>query len=697
MISRLILYIRIFALFWILISNSCNTGDDIIPILEIPETIDSVFELKEWLLIGPFSKDTLFQQNQKIYKNADELKMGFNEFGININTINKLITSGRVPFYANRVSSLIDFSDYFNGKYHEKSVFFSYTNILCEKERELILVCDGASSYTIWINGVIVCEVKEKDNISKIADKFVKIKLKKGKNLVFAKIKSGKVPQSWKLLIGLTNTQYAKTLYLKNYVKDFIYNPVVISDIAFYTGPFDKGTVLVFKNQDSLNFNFSEKDIKDGYLNITLPDSMEEGFYKCTIKLDDNILEENFFKGNLSNYYQNNSIQNEIDNFDRNTILDLQLADKLTIDFLNTVKQKKNKNKLNLFNYNSIFWYYNLVEALEYAKQNGNLKNKHGTTIKTFLDQKTGYSVNFLFHVSKKIIEQKKSFPLIIVPICETMGDSRQTRHLDDHSQLYTDRKLADERGFAICWIYIASVDSGIRNSSIAINKVLDKLIEDYPTIDKTNVYLYGESTSGQRAMLLAQMQPHKYAGIAIQNPFVGNEKNIGVQFETISNLFNMNILMIHSQKFTCSSLKHFRTFIKEGNTLALKKLLYKQFENIDFSIEYKKPCFDFFEKAYKTPTVKLPYYLRFKTSDNFFNESYGLKFTPKDTLTKTDIIVVFYPNTYRLKIYCENIQTMTINASILGINKQKFPKFHLSDKLKNGGYNEEGDIEISF
>ncbi len=693
-------FFRILIYLFILASNACEKNENIIPTQALPNEIKSIFEIREWLLIGPFEYDTLSQHPSETYNIAENLPLGFDENGIDGKTIKKLLREKVKPFYANRKNASINFFDYVNGIKKDKSNFYAYTNIFCLHEREVILVCDGSSSYAIWINGVKVQETKDKCNTYKLGDKFVKIKLKKGNNLIFAKINRGGNLDSWKLILGITNLRYAQELYLTNYMTDFIHNPVTNSILSIYTGPWNNGSVNISKNETQLNIRFTEKDVKNSFVSIALPDSFADGFYKCHMQLENNILEEYFFKGNFKNFYNTILLQKKLPEFDNNTLCDLQSSLERLEYIEDSFKKEISETDTGLYDLNRVVWSKILIDAVDYIKQNENLKNKPGTTLKTYTNPQTGQTCNFLFHVDKNLLNTKKTLPVILIPVCDTIQVKMvHNTFLSNLSQINADCKLADEKGFAICWLFLNGSKYNLRKSANEVSIVLTKLIFDYPTIDTTNVFLAGESEGGQRALLLAQMQPYKYSGLAVFNPFTQCDENINNPINFVDNLSNMHVMIMHGQKFESSPFENFLQFVEKGNKLGLKKLSYKQIKNgkLEFSLDYKRPIFDFFEKIYRITPFKSPNYIRFRTFDNSFNTAYWLKFTAKNDSSKSVIVARYSPYSLKISLKCININTITIDASKLGIPRWKKLQFSANGIRNKIVYDQDGNIKIAL
>jgi hypothetical protein len=168
---------------------SCSSGNDLIPETTLVGKKDTVTEIREWLLIGPFGFDTLAQIPAETFANTENIPLGFDEKGISKSTF-KDLQKGPVPvFYANRMNASLNLHDYVNGPVADKSNFYAYAYIVCNQTMEQVLVCDGSSSYAIWVNGNKLVETTGNHDVSKLADKFVRLKLKKGKKPGFCKNK----------------------------------------------------------------------------------------------------------------------------------------------------------------------------------------------------------------------------------------------------------------------------------------------------------------------------------------------------------------------------------------------------------------------------------------------------------------------------------------------------------------------------
>jgi hypothetical protein len=555
-------------IFILLATISCSRNDNIFPVLEYPEKTDTIFEIKEWLVIGPFTFDTLLHKPDETFDIEENSIYGFNEKGISQRIYKKLLKSRYIPFYANRKNAVLNLFDYLNGTKEDKSNFYAYTTINCKDDKELVMLCDGSNSYAVWINGEKVQETKGRKDAYKIADKFVKVRLKKGKNLVFAKINRSNNIESWKLIVGFTSPDRAKKLFLTNYRNDFISNPISNKHLHIYTGPFNSGTVSIHKNEMRFDYPFGPADINDGILKIELPQSLPVGYYECSMKLDSTKLTSHFFAGGPEKYFEK-ILKNDFYNaLDSNTIYDLRCNNPF-LSWLNInareelSAEKKGRQDLTLAE-----WGKNYLETFEYLEINGNLKNKPGLTIKSIRNDSSFDNSPFLFYVSKSLVESEKRYPLVIMVINDTIHKSlTESEFLNTINQIKIDSRLADEQGLAVCWLFMNGKDFNLSQGVNEISLVLKKLTLDYPTIDTNYVFLFGEANGGCRAMQLAQVQPHRYMGLALYNPFTCDESGRQKLLDLVGNLLNLHVLLLHGQKFEGSPFKSFGLFVKTEKT----------------------------------------------------------------------------------------------------------------------------------
>ncbi len=691
-------FLKIIFPLYILVWNACSKNENLIPRLDLPNRIETVFEIKEWLLIGPFTFDTLVQKPSETFINEENISLGFDENGINSKIFKKLQTGKFKPFYANRKNAFLNLFDYVNGQRTDKSNFYAYTSVFCHRERELFLVSDGCSAYSIWINGIKVQETTAKPDAYKVADKFAVVKLKKGKNLIFAKINRGNNLEFWKLIVGFTNLKYAQKLYLTNYACDFILNPLVHLKLSIYTGPFTNGKITILNDSTQIKYTFKSEDIPGSVLNIKLPASLPDGIYKCRLQLNKRTLEQAFYFGDFKSFCRKILTQTNLCLTDSNIIRDWQVSKEMLSYILDSGAPGSGIVDTVLYSQNCFEWGKNLFELFKFASQNKNLVNNSATSFKTFKNSQNAENHAFIFHVDNKILENKKKFPLILVPISDTVNAKIiQSPFLTNLSQIKMDGKLADEKGFAICWLFLYGRDYTLRKSVKELSGVLTRLVHDYPMLDTTRLFLYGESVGGQRAMLLAQMQPYRYSGLAVFNPFILEDENVENPMNFYVNLMNIHTLILHGQKFEGSPFDNFRKFVFKSNKLGLHKLSYKETANgqLEFSQDYKKVVFNYFERILQVLPLNLPNDIRFKTYDKSFNTAYWINFTALNDSIMCELLSRYNPYKHRIILKCVNIKDLKINTSKLGIPKWKKLQYVVNAKSQKVVYDKSGNIVI--
>ncbi len=688
------------ALLSLMFLNSCRSEENCIPNIELFSNNDSVFEIKQWLLIGPFIFDTISQSAEETFKNPDNLPYEFDENGIDIKTIKKLKEKQVKVFYANRKNALVNFLDYVNGSINDKSNFYAFSNIISQEEKEMIMVCDGCSNYSIWLNGSKIVEVKGRYNTFKLGDRFTKVKLQKGNNLIFAKINRGNSLDAWKLIVGLTAEIHAKKIYVLNYKYDFIHKPIVENELEIYLGPFNSGEVVLSNSTRIFKEVFNSSNIKNDYVNIKLPTNWPNGFYTCQVHLKDNTIEQVFYKGNFKKFYNNILAEKEALSFE--TIVKQDLNSQFErLEYLECL-EKTNRIKIDehLFELNRVEWGKQILGTIEFAKSNKCLKNNPGTQLRCFIDKNSGLPVTFLFHIDKKILDSHKKFPIVLVAISDSISNKLvNSPYLANLAQLKEDASLASEKGFAICWLFLKGNKFTLRQGVDEVERVISNLIGDYPLLDETAVFFTGEGLGGQRAMLLTQMQPDKYAGLAIYNPFVVPRHNNENPSNFVGNLINLQVLLLHGQKFDECTLYKFREFVINGNRLGLRKLSFKQTKNgqLEFSINYNYPIFDFFAKTNQVLPFRQPDIVRLKTFDNSFNSFYWLKYFPVKESSKSEIVAHFYPFDSRFNIKCVNVKSVIIDSRKLEIIDSKKMQYSIEGNKRNIIFNKDGKIEISI
>jgi hypothetical protein len=683
----------------ILLIASCGSGYDLIPETTLTGNKDTITEIREWLLIGPFGFDTLAQHPAGTFANTENKTHGFDENGISKSTI-KDLQKGPVPvFYANRMNASLNLYDYVNGPVADKCNFYAYAYIVCNQTMDQVLVCDGSSSYAIWVNGNKVVETTNNHDVSKLADKFVRLKLKKGKNLVFAKINRQNRSNSWKLVVGFTGIEHAKKLFRVNYSGSIIADPLVVNGLSLYTGPYESGKAIISNDSFQFTYVFGKKDIKEGFLNIKLPGSIADGLYTCNLELDTCTLSDHFFYGDFLRFVRQINVQNNLDSMPAHVLDDVGMSMQFFEHYCRTPSKGEVFENPALLNTMQFEWGKNLLGAIEHIKQHKHLQNKPGTILKSFLNPNTGEKHPFLFHVAGKVLASEIKFPVIMVVLGDTLNRQIYQGTLPNNlDQIKIDAGLADEKGFAICWLFFGGNKFSLRNGVFEIDNVLKCIARDYPMIDTSSVFLYGEGVGGHRAILLAQMQPHRYAGLGVFNPFVfsGRQKDDPLNFHI--NLINMHTLIMQGQKFEGSPFKKFRNYILEHKKYSVGNFFsYKQSKHglLEFSSDYKGYIFDHFEIIHNVLPLDLPYLVRFSTHDNSFNRAYWVEYSPVSGTAATELVSRYDPYKSRITLKCVNIKRIKVNASKLGMPKWKEMHVVIDGVGKELKFDSDGNLEI--
>ena len=272
--------------------------------VQIPMEPDSVIEVKNWLAIGPFEFNPLLIDPAKSFFRNDLKQYGIKEGMIDDTALEKLQKRRAGVFLIDVPSPQIKLFRFVTGKTEKKSNFYLVARIHSAKTREATLIIDGSYSYTAWLNGNRLLEVRGKYNVNKAGDRFVNVLLKEGENMLFIKVNRGTNERSWDVICAIATRQEGERIFRVNYSGDFVVNPIINRQIEVYTGPYTNGRVEVFdaNNQVVASGSFTNQHTNDKPFVISGLNRLEDGFYKTILSVGNEQIDQLIYKGNYSEF-----------------------------------------------------------------------------------------------------------------------------------------------------------------------------------------------------------------------------------------------------------------------------------------------------------------------------------------------------------------------------------------------------------
>ena len=523
-----------------------------LPPVNIPAEPDSVIEIKDWLAIGPFEFNSLFTDPAKTFFREDLKRYKIKEGRIDSTAIEKLQRKGVNVFLIDEPSPQIKLFKYIFENVEKKSNFYLISRIHSAETQDVTLVIDGSNSYAIWLNGDKQIEVRSKYNTNKASDRFVNVSLKKGENTLFAKVNRGSNKRSWDLICTIAPRQEAERIFRVNYAGDFVVNPIVDNSLEVYAGSYQSGRVEIRNDKDQIIVagSFDRQNTNDHPFVISDLGKLEEGFYKATLTVDTDRLEEMIYKGDYQKFAK--KIKTDVNQINNRSLYAEDLKAALQrVDFLNDQPgDPKSPSETRFLNRNRVFWGYSLYNMLH--------KNAL-TQLMTYKNQEDDSGV-FIFH---KGGELKNNIPLVIIVPSALQGNSMiedwYTSNLD---QIETDNALADEHGFAVAWIYAGGRNYSENKTEKEIAAVINRLHSDY-NIDDRKIFIMGDCEGGRRALVQLASSPDRYAACAVEAPITSE----GI-IDLLPKMVNVPIMIRHGVDDYTSPIESSRIFYAEAKKL---------------------------------------------------------------------------------------------------------------------------------
>ena len=572
----------------------CNkqiTGETVtlsdLPLVNISADLDTIIEIKNWLAIGPFDFMPMFTDPVISFFRQDLKRYRIKEGSIDEVGLKKLQKRGAGVFLINEASPQIKLFKYVRRRISKKSNFYLVARIHSAKTQDAAFITDGSNSYSVWLNGDKLVELRGKYNVNKAGDRFVNVSLKEGENLVFVKINRGTNVRSWDLICAITPRQEAERIYRVNYASDFVVNPLINSSLEVYAGPYLSGRVEVINNMNQVvgGGSFDRLNTNDQPFIVSDLKKLEDGFYKTILLVGGARLEEMVYKGNFQTFVK--QAKTSIDEIGGSNPYNNDLkAAMQRVNYLNEQPGDPNSpSETRFINRNRVYWGYSLYRMFHKDAL---------TQLMTYESQEENSGI-FIFHVGN---QQQQNIPLVIVVPSALQGNSMiedwYTSNLD---QIETDNALADEYGFAVAWIYAGGRKYSANQTEKEIASVIKRVNSEYD-IDHQRIFITGDCEGGRRALLQLAASPDRYAACVVSSPLTLSGGIDGVPINLLSNMGNIPILVRHGTDDDVSPIENSRKFYEEAQKINMAvEYIEVQGSHICVAKDLHRFVFDFFNQ----------------------------------------------------------------------------------------------------
>lgn len=571
--------------------------------LDIPDDFEGILSVRKWEIIGPFEFDTLAQNPLYTFKNKDLDKYGIDEehFVEIDSTIirNHKINHFQVQCYDSPVK-LLDYVD--RKQLTNKSNIYLYTSIHSGSEKEVVFIFDGSRNYKVWINQKQVLEVLNKENTIKNGDRFVRITLQKGNNLVFAKVNRGTNQYSWGILMVISSDKAAKKVYKDNYLKDFINNPIVSDSLSLYLGPFEKAAIRVIDRDNNVGLNeFCVNKLQE---NIILKcNNIGNGFNTAKLFVENDTLQEYIFKGDIFAFTEkliSEARHLKCDNARRS---DLNAAiDRLK--FLIKKYDNSSEAAVRYYHRNLLYYAKNLYDLIQFIKNN---EIYRGTFIKAYHTNEKNKVYHYMMHIDRRLLSKTSPLSIILFAPYElvdtTLPGSWYIGNLD---QIEMDSKMADEYSFALVWLFLRGCNYTPRSAVEDFKSVIKSVKKDY-YLDTTGIYLTGECIGGRRALLLAEKCPDYFGGISVRSPETKSSTEMESPINFVGNLRGIPICIFHGIDDNEVPIERTRIFASKAQEYGIFiKVVETQTGHLSLSRDERRNVFLFFDSLKTHRKIKM-------------------------------------------------------------------------------------------
>ena len=540
---------------------SCGKRASVLPVVDVPAEFDSVIEIKKWLAIGPFEFDTLTISPTETFLINDLSQYGIDEGRIDVAGVGKLQEQGAKMFLIDQKTVKIRTFNYLRDSVENKSNVYLAAWVHSATTQDVALIIDGAYSYAGWLNGEKLIESRRKYNTSKVGDKFIRVTLKEGENILFFKVNRGTNLKAWDLCCAIASLHEAERIFHDNYMGCFVDNAIVNDTIKIYAGHYLNGKVEVVDSDDQIVIggSFDNQNTNENPFVICSLDGLHDGFYQTILTVNGKKMEQMIYKGDYDTFSEQTK-----DTVDRINGSNSHIDDmKAVIRALSYLKERymdsfSSPSDLRYFSRNMAFWGYSLYRMLQ--------NDTTTTQIMTYRDEDDNLK-EFIFYTGNR---QRQGVPLVIVTPYALSGDFLlEDWYMSNLDYMEPDMALAGQYGFALALIYAEGKNHTAEKTENEIIAVIRRLELEH-RIDRKKIFLFGECEGGRRALIQLMRSPERYAACALSSPVTLTGSNDGVPINLIPFMGNTPIMIRHGINDEVVSVENSRKFVAEAKKYGL-------------------------------------------------------------------------------------------------------------------------------
>jgi predicted esterase len=465
----------------------------------------NVLTVANWSLIGPFSFDTLKQPTWETFQNEDLAPYGVDETQFVMGDVQVLVDSGLAikrieqPFGIHRLTYFCD------EPLDDKSNYYLATVIHSPIEQEVFLMVDGAANYQVWLNQKEVAGELRKCHQRRLCNKFAKVQLIQGENVLFAKVNRGNNFVAWGLDVFMADERTAYEIFKTNYYEGFVLNPVFTDSLAFYTGPVSNPKVWLTDKEKEIRLD--TKEVISGDMIVKSLGFLLDGFYELNVQVEEDTLSQLVYKGNIHKRIEVLREQGKT-----HPPREYQAVMR-RVQFLLSHYDHSGRSEFTYHSINLVFWVHQLEILLNHP-----FRYAENLSIQEY--QIPGDTVPKFYALSNSV--KTSGTPLIVVlPYDIGEKDFLEGWYLGNYQQLFVDCRLAVDNGFAIAFLYGGGKQHTATDITNEFNQVMADIGQRYPAIDTSKVFLTGHCAGAAKAMLLASHFPSKVAALGVKSPML--------------------------------------------------------------------------------------------------------------------------------------------------------------------------------
>jgi len=548
---------------------------------------DSLIRISNWHVMLPFYPDTLLpvleRQNQDFFQSfgssENEIKNLQDFLSLSEKTGNDLILGTiNIPLYIFDFSKIENFSP-------PMSCYLA-TTIKSHAQLSAVITMSAYQSCKLWVNGELVYISDWKRGRSKYREDFVPVNLKKGGNFVMVKLTVSDMdyqPAQWRFEADITNESYAKYLFNTEFRRYFIKNSLIApgESLKLYAGPYENGKIIVFEDSNAVIDQDFHIHSFNRSISIDLS-NLNYGLHRCKMIIGSSILEQDFFYGDLDEYYEEKEKEYK------------KIANNLTeieqSNFEMHFKRLYVESRREKGAFYSLREYWNRIRVPTMKMLNKALKdpgNVHSYFIRTYESEYLKQQHRYSAYVP---VNQNKMPVFIILDYQEKIMDD-WTDHWRTFNAHVLDPiiDLADDLGFIPVWTDCGGGLDADRLISV-FNEIYNDVINTLP-VDTNQIFLIGICESAPLSLSFLHHYPTKFRGCGLVNPFFFES-----QYLVQKNNYNHRLCMIYSYHDEVVPNELSLIFFRDLKRINSESRLFTIYNSTHYNCtkEYYKPVFTY-------------------------------------------------------------------------------------------------------